>query len=71
MWEEIYRAAMKQYDDEEKAAATAWAGIKKKYKKDDKGNWVLKENASSHRNVLDISPEEAVGLAALVAFVAD
>lgn len=72
MWEKVYTAALRQYDDDkEKAAATAWAAIKKKYHKDDKGNWVLKENAQPKQNTLDITSQEAEGLAALVAFVAN
>jgi len=73
MWEKVYTAALKQYDDDkEKAAATAWAAIKDKYKKNKSGEWVLKENAQPKQNAhLDISPEELEGLAALAAFVAD
>ena len=70
MWEEIYQDALKEYDDEAKAAATAWAEVKRKYYKKD-GEWVLKENTQPKQNHLDISPQEAEGLAALVAFVAD
>jgi len=73
MWEEIYQAALKEYDDEAKAAATAWEAVKRKYRKDkDTGKWVLRENSTQPKqNTLDITPQEAEGLAALVAFVAD
>jgi len=40
MWEEIYQSALKQYDgDKEKAAATAWSAVKKKYHQDKEGIW--------------------------------
>ena len=69
----VVNSALEQYKgDEAKAAATAWEAVKGKYRKDkDTGNWVLKENAQPKQNHLDISPQEAEGLAALVAFVAD
>ena len=36
-----FNSAFKQYDgDEEKANATAWAAVKKQFKKDSMGNWV-------------------------------
>lgn len=45
MWEEIYQKAKKEYGgDEEKAAKTAWAAIKKKYKKEG-DKWVTKNEA--------------------------
>lgn len=47
MWEEIYQSALVQYKgDEEKAAAVAWAAVKKKYTKDG-DEWVLRKNAIS------------------------
>lgn len=45
MWDKIYDSVLKQYNDKERAAQTAWAAVKKKYKKDaDSGQWVQKEN---------------------------
>lgn len=46
LYEKVYQAAKKEYNgDEERAAKTAWAAVKKQYKKvGDK--WVKKENAN-------------------------
>jgi cation transport regulator ChaB len=44
MWEKIYKNAKEQYGDEGKAAATAWAAVKNKYKKSADGKWVAKES---------------------------
>jgi cation transport regulator len=38
-----FNSALEQYKDEGKAAATAWAAVKTKYKKNEQGDWVAKE----------------------------
>lgn len=44
IWMAAHNAAIKQYHgDEEKAAAVAWAAVKNKYKKNQKGEWVAKD----------------------------
>ena len=72
MWDEVYASALEQYDDEEKAAATAWAAVKEKYEKvDDK--WV-KKNVLEEIEVKsnsDLTPAVAEGFAALLVMVAD
>lgn len=44
--QEIFRAAFnsaaKEYDDESKQFATAWAAVEKVYHKNDEGKWVKK-----------------------------
>jgi len=47
IWIAAFNSAVKQYDgNEQKANAVAWAAVKRKYEKNDKGIWVLKkENA--------------------------
>lgn len=37
-----FNAAIKEYKDEKRAHATAWAAVERKYKKDKSGNWVMK-----------------------------
>lgn len=39
-----FNSASEQYDEEATAHATAWAAVKKKYKKNDAGKWVKKAN---------------------------
>lgn len=54
-----YNSAFKQYDGNEgKSAATAWAAVKTKYKKNDTGDWVAKESLKAIRNPLDIDVVE-------------
>lgn len=44
IFQATFNSAFKQYDgDEGKSAATAWAAVKNKYKKDSNGNWIAKE----------------------------
>lgn len=43
IWRSAFNSAMSEYKDEGKAAATAWAAVKAKYKKGDGGTWELKE----------------------------
>ena len=47
MWEKIYKAAKEQYKDEGKAAAVAWAGVKKKYRKTSDGKWTKSESTET------------------------
>jgi cation transport regulator ChaB len=48
IWVAAHTAALKTYDgDESKAAATAWAAVKMKYKKTSGGEWVAKGVGSS------------------------
>lgn len=44
MWDKIYDNALKQYGDKSRAAQTAWAAVKNKFKKGSDGNWVKKES---------------------------
>ena len=44
IWVNAFNAAVKQYDDEETAFKIAIAAVKKKYKQNERGEWVLKEN---------------------------
>ncbi|MBN1690443.1 MAG: ChaB family protein [Dehalococcoidia bacterium] len=46
IYQGAFNSAFDQYKgDEAKSAATAWAAVENKYKKDGKGNWVAKEAA--------------------------
>lgn len=40
MWIKVYNSAYEQYNDEEKASATAWTAVKKKYTKRN-NKWVV------------------------------
>ena len=41
IYKEAFNSAHDQYDgDEERCHRVAWAAVKKKYHKNDKGNWV-------------------------------
>lgn len=43
-WEKVYKSALKTYaGDQARAAATAWASVKKKYSKTD-GEWIKNES---------------------------
>lgn len=44
MWDKVYKNAKEQYGDDQRAAQTAWAVVKKKYKKSSDGQWVKKES---------------------------
>jgi len=44
IWMSAFNSAMEQYKDEEKAFATAWAAVKNKYEKNEKGEWVAKSS---------------------------
>lgn len=41
---EAFNSAEEQYDNEDRAFATAWSAVKQKYEKDDSGKWVKKED---------------------------
>ncbi len=43
IWMKAFNSAINQYHDEGKAAATAWAAVKKEYKQNSDGEWVAKE----------------------------
>jgi cation transport regulator len=46
IWIATYNNAVKQYGgDEEKLNAIAWAAVKQKYEKDERGKWVLIDNS--------------------------
>jgi len=67
MYMKVFNAAFKQYDNEGKAHATAWAAVKNKYKKNDSGQWVTKEanmNLSDQqkRNLLQTALVSEYGL---------
>ena len=48
IWVAAFNSAFKQYEgDEGKAAGTAWAAVKTKYKKNEQGDWVTKESEVS------------------------
>jgi len=65
MWDSVYQSALKTYKgDKEKAAAAAWAAVKKKYKKvGDK--WVLKKKSTNNSQ---LTPEEALGFVQMMVF---
>ena len=44
IWVNAFNAAMEQYDDEETAFKVAIAAVKNKYKQNERGEWILKEN---------------------------
>ncbi len=50
IWVSAFNAALKQYQDEGKANATAYSAVKTKYKQDEKGNWVVKEGGQGSGN---------------------
>jgi len=52
-----FNAALKQYKDEGKANATAYAAVKTKYKQDNEGNWVAKESEVSMDDLQTIYSE--------------
>ncbi len=43
IYKEAYNSAIEQYGEEERAHKVAWSAVKKKYKKNDSGCWVAKE----------------------------
>ena len=47
IWIEAFNAAYKEYGDEQKAIATAWAAVKREFYKDEEGNWVVIESQKS------------------------
>ena len=59
IWQSAYNAAFKQYEGNEgKAAGTAWAAVKTKYRKDEKtGKWVAKEAIHPHGDHICICPK--------------
>lgn len=63
LWEDVYQSYIDKKMAPEDAAKRAWAAIKQGWEKNDKGDWVRKNQLNS-----DMAPEEAEGLAALVAF---
>lgn len=65
MWDKVYASALKTYEgDKEKAAASAWAAVKKQYKKDGE-KWVKKNQSE------DLDPAVAEGFAHLLVMVTD
>ena len=40
IYKEAFNSALDQYKDESQAHATAWSAVKKKYSKDNNGDWV-------------------------------
>jgi cation transport regulator len=42
IWRKVANSAEDQYDEDSKIAATAWAAVKQKYKKNEDGEWVAK-----------------------------
>lgn len=48
-----FNSAFKQYDDEERAFATAWAAVKTKYEKNKDGEWVPKSLVERVHSQLD------------------
>jgi len=58
IWVSAFNAAFKQYEgDEGKAAGTAWAAVKMKYKKNPEGKWVAKEAVHPHGEHTCVCPE--------------
>jgi cation transport regulator len=52
IWIATYNNALKQYgDNEEKLNAIAWAAVKQKYEKDERGRWVLIDNSEGIMSV--------------------
>ncbi len=43
IFKEAFNSASKEYDEEEKAFKVAWSAVKKKYEKNDTGEWVEKD----------------------------
>ena len=43
IFKEAFNSASKEYDEEEIAFKVAWSAVKKKYEKNDDGDWVEKE----------------------------
>ena len=43
IFKEAFNSASKEYDEEETAFKVAWSAVKKKYEKNDDGDWVEKE----------------------------
>jgi len=74
LWEKVYQSYKDEGKSEEEAAKRAWGAVKQAgYKKDKDDNWT-KSNQSELveiENTLDIPPDDLVGLASLVAFVAE
>lgn len=59
IWVAAYNAAFKQYDgDEGKAAGTAWAAVKTKYKQNEQGEWIAKESVKEVN--MDSKPIESL-----------
>jgi len=46
-----FNNAIKEYDDEGKASATAWAAVKNKFEKNKQGEWVTKESDFSQTDL--------------------
>lgn len=43
IFKEAFNAASKEYDEEETAYKVAWSAVKKKYEKNDDGEWMNKD----------------------------
>ena len=44
LFREVFNKAYEEYKNEESAFKVAWSVVKKKYEKNDKGEWVKKEH---------------------------
>ena len=54
IWIAAFNSAYEQYEDEGKAAATAWAAVKTKYKQDKDGTWVALEEKMETVNIANV-----------------
>jgi cation transport regulator len=43
IYKEAFNSAEEQYDEESRAHRVAWSAVEQKYEKNDKGNWVSKD----------------------------
>ncbi|MCA0987889.1 ChaB family protein [Guptibacillus algicola] len=44
IFKEAFNSASEQYDNEKTAFKVAWSAVEEKYKKNDNGNWVKKDD---------------------------
>jgi cation transport regulator len=44
IYKEAFNSAEEQYGEESRAHRVAWSAVENKYEKNEKGNWVSKEN---------------------------
>jgi len=60
-WEEYYDRAFAEYRDEKRAAMTAWAIVKRSFKKDEKtGKWVKIKKPTKKKSVKKIAKKKTV-----------